>query len=141
MVTRTFSPRFYTRFSLRHTHTHGHGVLNVDYWVLYRTHLLAPHQGEKFRCMWEIVHKGSGYCAIIMSTAVISLGIGILADQETVAFPDVRDQFFTAYGATACRKKQLGGATARQPGLLRRTLRVLGCRTHSRARALTIQIR
>ena len=56
----------------------------------------------KHRCAWEILHKGSGWCAIILSIAVISLGIGILADQEPVAFPDARSEFFTAYGAAAC---------------------------------------
>lgn len=48
------------------------------------------------------MHKGSGWCAIILSIAVISLGIGILADQESVAFPDARFDFFTAYGTAAC---------------------------------------
>ena len=56
----------------------------------------------KHRCAWEILHKGSGWCAIILSIAVISLGIGILADQEPVAFPEARSEFFTAYGAVAC---------------------------------------
>lgn len=114
---------------------------------------IRPHKGAKHRCAWEILHKGSGWCAIFLSIAVISLGISIIADQvtpppcrpsissplhslplpplapltllpspltphlhssplsphpsalhpspqEPVAFPDVHEQFFGAYGAS-----------------------------------------
>jgi len=60
--------------------------------------LIRPHKDGKYRFLWECLHKGSGWFAIALAVAVITLGIDILSVQETTAFPDAKTHFWIFYG-------------------------------------------
>ena len=71
--------------------------------------IARPHKGEHNRPVWQIIHKGGGWAAVIMAVVVIWLGIDLIAEVDADAFPDNRAVFSTAYGLILGLLVALGG--------------------------------
>jgi len=61
--------------------------------------VVRPHKGAQRRLLWEVVHKGSGWTALVLAVGTVGLGISIFSDQEKVAFPNAAAYFNAAYAA------------------------------------------
>ena len=92
----------------------------------------VPHRARRRRRHGGPVQlhraRGQGLRGRALRPAELQSG-GRLGD---AASPADRRRLPRGGGAPACLKRPLGGATARQPGLLGRTRLALGCSTHSR---------
>lgn len=71
--------------------------------------MVRPSKGEHRRFVWEVLHKGFGWAAIVLASATIFLGIIIFDNQYgknevggvvqgPCIFPEARQSFLTAYG-------------------------------------------
>jgi len=60
---------------------------------------LRPKKGAPRRVLWEVLHKGSGYLAMLLAVPTIYLGILTLHEQEAIALPRTLAGFGGAYTA------------------------------------------
>lgn len=49
--------------------------------------ILRPKKGAPSRVSWELLHKGSGYLAILLAVPTIAMGIQLFDTQESLNFP------------------------------------------------------
>jgi len=61
--------------------------------------LLRPKKGAKHRFLWECVHKGSGWSALILAIPTILIGLNLFSDQVGEYYPGVHDALLGSYAA------------------------------------------